>query len=139
MLPARYRFWLFPGVSTAACWPRSIHWHPTFGFRFTSTSSMNTAVSSAGSPCSIDRSSASFLSRSGSFGRMAALSPLQYQKRFPLQEAHRLMLGEGLGAGEAAFRVGYESPSQFGREYRRLFGAQSRKDVTAAARSSADV
>ena len=52
MLPARYRFSLFPGVSTAACSPRFIHMHPTFGFRFTSTSSMNTAVSSAGRPLS---------------------------------------------------------------------------------------
>ena len=39
------------------------------------------------------------------------------------------MIGEGLDAGEAAFRVGYESPSQFGREYRRLFGNSPRRDV----------
>jgi hypothetical protein len=70
MLPARYRFSLFPGVSTLACWPRSIHMHPTFGFRFTSTSSMNTAVSPAGSPCSSARKVRSFCPRSGSFGRM---------------------------------------------------------------------
>jgi AraC-like DNA-binding protein len=54
---------------------------------------------------------------------------LQYQKRLRLQEARRLMLGEGLDAAEAAFRVGYESPSQFGREYRRLFGKSPRRDV----------
>jgi AraC-like DNA-binding protein len=42
-----------------------------------------------------------------------------------------LTLGEGLDAGEAAFRVGYESPSQFGREYRRMFGAPPRRDVAA--------
>ena len=41
------------------------------------------------------------------------------------------MLGEGLDAAEAAFRVGYESPSQFSREYRRLFGAPPRQDVAA--------
>ena len=41
------------------------------------------------------------------------------------------MAGEGLDAGEAAFRVGYESPSQFNREYRRVFGAPPRQDVTA--------
>ena len=41
------------------------------------------------------------------------------------------MLGAGLDAAEAAFRVGYESPSQFGREYRRLFGAPPRQDVAA--------
>jgi AraC-like DNA-binding protein len=63
------------------------------------------------------------------FKHVTALSPLQYQKRLRLQEARRLMLGEGLDAGEAAFRVGYESPSQFGREYRRLFGNAPRRDV----------
>jgi AraC-like DNA-binding protein len=65
------------------------------------------------------------------FKNVTALSPLQYQKRLRLQEARRLMLGEKLDAAEAAFRVGYESPSQFGREYRRMFGASPRKNVTA--------
>ena len=65
------------------------------------------------------------------FKAMTALSPLQYQKRLRLQEGRRLMLGEGLDAAEAAFRVGYESPSQFGREYRRMFGAPPRRDVAA--------
>lgn len=65
------------------------------------------------------------------FKAVTALSPLQYQKRLRLQEARRLMLGEGLDAAEAAFRVGYESPSQFGREYRRAFGAPPRRDVAA--------
>src|SRR4051812_38988732 len=59
------------------------------------------------------------------------MSPLQYRKRLRLQEARRLMRGEGLDAAEAAFRVGYESPSQFSREYRRLFGAPPRQDVAA--------
>ena len=63
------------------------------------------------------------------FKQVTALSPLQYQKQLRLQEARRLMVGEGLDAGEAAFRVGYESPSQFGREYLRLFGSSPRKDV----------
>lgn len=63
------------------------------------------------------------------FKAMTGLSPLQYQKRFRLQEARRLMLSDGLDAAEAAFRVGYESPSQFGREYRRLFGAPPRQDI----------
>jgi AraC-like DNA-binding protein len=63
------------------------------------------------------------------FKGMTAMSPLQYQKRLRLQEARRLMLGEGLDAAEAAFRVGYESPSQFSREYRRLFGAPPRRSV----------
>ena len=68
------------------------------------------------------------------FKAVTALSPLQYQKRMRLQEARRLMLGEGLEAAEAAFRVGYESPSQFGREYRRMFGAPPRRDVAALKR-----
>jgi AraC-like DNA-binding protein len=65
------------------------------------------------------------------FKAVTAMSPLQYQKRLRLQEARRLMLGEGLDAAEAGFRVGYESPSQFSREYRRLFGAPPRRDVAA--------
>jgi AraC-like DNA-binding protein len=65
------------------------------------------------------------------FKGVTALSPLQYQKRLRLQEARRLMLGEELDAAEAAFRVGYESPSQFSREYRRTFGAPPHRDVTA--------
>lgn len=64
------------------------------------------------------------------FKNVTAMSPLQYQKRLRLQEARRLMLGEGLGAAEAAFRVGYESPSQFSREYRRLFSTPPHRDVT---------
>ncbi len=66
------------------------------------------------------------------FKAVTGLSPLQYQKQLRLQEARRLMLGERLNAGEAAFRVGYESPSQFSREYRRIFGAPPRRDVVAA-------
>lgn len=65
------------------------------------------------------------------FKAVTGLSPLQYQKRLRLQEARRLMVGEGLDAAEAAFRVGYESPSQFSREYRRAFGAPPRQDVVA--------
>jgi AraC-like DNA-binding protein len=65
------------------------------------------------------------------FKSMTALSPLQYQKRLRLQEARRLMAGDGLDAGEAGFRVGYESQSQFGREYRRMYGVSPRRDVAA--------
>jgi AraC-like DNA-binding protein len=65
------------------------------------------------------------------FKAVTALSPLQYQKRIRLQEARRLMLGEALDAAEASFRVGYESPSQFNREYRRIFGAPPRRDIEA--------
>ncbi|MEO2090765.1 MAG: AraC family transcriptional regulator [Gemmataceae bacterium] len=65
------------------------------------------------------------------FKSVTGLSPLQYQKRLRLHEARRLMLGDRLDAGEAAFRVGYESPSQFSREYRRMFGESPRRDVAA--------
>jgi AraC-like DNA-binding protein len=63
------------------------------------------------------------------FKAVTAMSPLQYQKQLRLQEARRLMLGEDLTAASACFRVGYESPSQFSREYRRLFGAPPGRDV----------
>ena len=64
------------------------------------------------------------------FRSMTALSPLQYQKQLRLQEARRLMLAERLDAANAAFQVGYESPSQFSREYSRMFGAPPLKDIT---------
>ena len=63
------------------------------------------------------------------FRSMTALSPLQYQKQLRLQEARRLMLAERLDAATAAFQVGYESPSQFSREYNRLFGAPPLRDI----------
>ena len=61
---------------------------------------------------------------------MTALSPLQFQKQLRLQEARRLMLAECMDAANAAFRVGYESPSQFSREYNRQFGAPPLRDIT---------
>ena len=57
------------------------------------------------------------------FKAMTALSPLQYQKQLRLQEARRLMVGEDLDAASAGHRVGYDDPSHFSREYKRLFGA----------------
>ncbi len=63
------------------------------------------------------------------FKQVTALSPLQYQKQLRLHQARRLMLAEGLDATSAAHRVGYESASQFSREYRRLFGAPPRADI----------
>lgn len=65
------------------------------------------------------------------FKAVTAMSPLQYQKQLRLQEARRLMLGEGLDVASACYRVGYESPSQFSREYSRLFGAPPRRDIAA--------
>ncbi|QIB52338.1 AraC family transcriptional regulator [Pseudomonas sp. OIL-1] len=64
-----------------------------------------------------------------SFKQVTRMSPLQFQKRLRLHEARRLMLREGLEAATASFRVGYESPSHFSREYRRMFGAPPRADV----------
>jgi len=63
------------------------------------------------------------------FRSVTAMSPLQYQKRLRLNEARRLMLTERLDAATAAFQVGYESPSQFSREYSRLFGAPPLRDI----------
>ena len=63
------------------------------------------------------------------FRQLTAMSPLQYQKWLRLNEARRLMLNENLDAASAAFEVGYESPSQFSREYTRLFGAPPKRDV----------
>jgi AraC-like DNA-binding protein len=57
------------------------------------------------------------------------MSPLQYQKQLRLQEARRLILTQSLDASTAAHTVGYESPSQFSREYRRLFGAPPVRDI----------
>lgn len=63
------------------------------------------------------------------FRQLTTMSPLQYQKWLRLNEARRLMLNESLDAASAAFEVGYESPSQFSREYTRLFGAPPRRDI----------
>ncbi|HZB94809.1 MAG TPA: AraC family transcriptional regulator, partial [Herpetosiphonaceae bacterium] len=53
----------------------------------------------------------------------------QFQKHLRLQEARRLMLGEGLDAASAGYRVGYGDASHFTREYKRLFGAPPMQDV----------
>jgi len=63
------------------------------------------------------------------FRQLTAMSPLQFQKWLRLNEARRLMLTENLDASNAAFRTGYESPSQFSREYSREFGAPPRRDI----------
>jgi AraC-like DNA-binding protein len=64
------------------------------------------------------------------FRQVTAMSPLQYQKWLRLNEARRLMLAEDQDAAAAAFQVGYESPSQFSREYSRLFGDSPLRDIT---------
>ena len=63
------------------------------------------------------------------FRQLTAMSPLQYQKWLRLNEARRLMLNKDSDAASAAFEVGYESPSQFSREYTRLFGAPPKRDI----------
>ena len=85
-------------------------------------------------PLSIDNLAAQVRMSSSTFHHhfrsMTALSPLQFQKQLRLQEARRLMLAERMDAATAAFQVGYESPSQFSREYNRLFGAPPLRDIT---------
>lgn len=71
------------------------------------------------------------------FRTMTAVSPLQYQKQLRLHEARRLMLEERFDASTAAFEVGYESPSQFNREYSRLFGAPPMRDIASMRRTVA--
>jgi AraC-like DNA-binding protein len=66
------------------------------------------------------------------FKHMTSLTPGQYQKRLCLIEARRLMLDEGFSASSAAFEVGYESVSQFTREYRRLFRTPPKRDALRA-------
>jgi len=63
------------------------------------------------------------------FRQFTGMSPLQYQKWLRLNEAKRLMLNDHLDASSAAYEVGYESPSQFSREYSRLYGAPPKRDI----------
>lgn len=63
------------------------------------------------------------------FKAVTAMSPLQFQKSLRLQEARRLMLGEHLDAAEAGYRVGYEDPAYFSRDYKRHFGEPPMRDV----------
>lgn len=64
------------------------------------------------------------------FKSVTAMSPLQFQKQIRLQEARRLMLGEDLDAASAGFRVGYEDPSYFSRDYKKQFGAPPQRDIS---------
>src|SRR5690348_7362184 len=65
------------------------------------------------------------------FRALTAMSPLQYQKQLRLQSARNLMLNNGFDAASAAFEVGYESPTQFNREYSRFFGQPPMRDIKA--------
>lgn len=64
------------------------------------------------------------------FKLVTSMSPLQFQKHLRLQEARRLMLGEEMDAASAGFRVGYQDPSHFSREYKRHFGAPPQGDIS---------
>jgi transcriptional regulator GlxA family with amidase domain len=63
------------------------------------------------------------------FMAVTAMSPVQYQKRLRLTEARHILLAENSDATSAAYRVGYQSVSQFSREYARMFGAPPIRDV----------
>jgi AraC-like DNA-binding protein len=65
------------------------------------------------------------------FRMLTSMSPLQYQKQLRLQSARNLMLNNGLDAASAAFEVGYESATQFNREYSRFFGQPPMRDIRA--------
>lgn len=64
------------------------------------------------------------------FKALTSMTPLQYQKQLRLIEARHLMMTDAANAEGAAMRVGYESPSQFNREYTRMFGAPPRRDIS---------
>ncbi len=63
------------------------------------------------------------------FKAVTAMSPVQYQKKLRLTEARQLLLARGADAASAAYRVGYQSVSQFSREYARMFGAPPMRDI----------
>lgn len=72
------------------------------------------------------------------FRALTTMSPLQYLKQLRLQEARRLMLAAGIDAATASHRVGYQSPSQFSREYKRQFGSSPARDIQQLQQSGPD-
>ena len=63
------------------------------------------------------------------FKKVTRISPLQYQKQLKLYEAQRLMLSGNYDAASASYEVGYESPTQFSREYKKMFGNPPKTNV----------
>ncbi len=63
------------------------------------------------------------------FKALTSMTPLQYQKQLRLLEARRLLIDGGANVAHAAYRVGYESASQFSREYARMFGQPPKRDT----------
>ena len=67
------------------------------------------------------------------FKAMTGMTPIQYQRRIRLHEARKLLLADSLSIGEASYRVGYQSPSQFTKDYRRCFSRLPKDDIQAHA------
>ncbi|MFB9947254.1 AraC family transcriptional regulator N-terminal domain-containing protein [Rhizobium puerariae] len=84
-----------------------------------------------------DRVNMSISSFHHHFKAVTAMTPVQYQKKLRLHEARRLMLVERIDVGNAGHRVGYQSPSQFSREYSRLYGLSPVRDMEAMRDSAA--
>ncbi|WP_117170104.1 AraC family transcriptional regulator [Paraliobacillus sediminis] len=63
------------------------------------------------------------------FKEVTSMSPIQFIKKLRLQESRRMLIADATDIGDIAFRVGYESPSQFSREYSRMFGLSPREDL----------
>jgi len=63
------------------------------------------------------------------FKSVTAMSPVQLQKQMRLQEARRMMLGEDMDVASASSRVGYEDPSYFSPDYKKMFGAPPQRDI----------
>lgn len=72
------------------------------------------------------------------FKEVTAMSPIQFQKQLRLQEARRMLLADSTDITDVAFRVGYESQSQFSREYARMFGLPPRDDIKRVKENSMD-
>ena len=63
------------------------------------------------------------------FKKVTRISPLQYQKQLKLYEVQRLMLSGNYDAASTSYEVGYESPTQFSREYKKMFGNPPKSDI----------
>ena len=73
------------------------------------------------------------------FKAVTGMTPIQYQRRIRLQEARKSLLFDSIDIGEASFRVGYQSHSQFSKDYRKYFGRLPKDDVTAHARNGTSI
>jgi AraC-like DNA-binding protein len=69
------------------------------------------------------------------FRTVTGMTPIQYQRRIRLQAARRSLIMDSIDVGEASFRVGYQSHSQFSKDYRQYFGRLPKQDVAVHARN----